>query len=140
MAENSFTFNFNMTTERRILEAAFDHTLTLDNRRNGFSGIRASPPWPRDCLSTTVPLVLKKDLMLDSLTAPADILFLGDSTVNAAIDDDLFYQTNHRWHSLNLGLVGDLVTYGDYWALTKYLRKMPPPKAIVIWHTVDVAA
>src|SRR5262249_9486334 len=38
----------------------------------------------------------------------------------------------------NLGLNGSLITYADYSMLKAYLKRFPPPKAIVLWHTLDV--
>jgi hypothetical protein len=70
-------------------------------------------------------------------SAPADVLFLGDSTVERAIDDELFAASG-RLSCRNLGLTGDLGTYGDNAVLERYLELHPPPRAIVIWHSIDV--
>ena len=67
----------------------------------------------------------------------ADLLFLGDSTVKTAIDPALFYDLT-RIKAMNLGLTGNLVSYGDYAILKKYLDTHRPPKAIVVWHAIDV--
>jgi hypothetical protein len=67
----------------------------------------------------------------------AGILFLGDSTVKNAIDPDLFYRLT-QIKAMNLGLTGNLVAYGDYAVLKKYLNDHKPPQAIVVWHAIDV--
>lgn len=71
------------------------------------------------------------------LDAPVDVIFLGDSTVTSAIHNKTATELLGK-KVLNLGLTGDLVTYGDYKILSRYLEKFPPPKAIVFWHTLDV--
>jgi len=85
---------------------------------------------------TTESIIVRKQHALPSQPS-ADILFLGDSTVEAGIDAELFTQISGK-RALNLGLVGDLITYGDYWMLGQYLKTHPAPKSIVVWHTVDV--
>jgi hypothetical protein len=80
---------------------------------------------------------LKRTRQMDLRTKPAEVVFLGDSTVERAIDDQLFEQRS-RLAALNLGLTGDLGTYGDYAILDRYLKRFPPPRAVVVWHTIDV--
>lgn len=88
-------------------------------------------------IQTRESIVLKKKKILADLTAPVDILFLGDSTMDAGIDDQLFTSLIGQ-KALNLELNGNLITYGDYRMLENYLQSFPPPKAIVVWHTIDV--
>jgi hypothetical protein len=80
---------------------------------------------------------LQRVRQIETRTAPADVVFLGDSTVESAIDDALFgSQTGLA--ALNLGLTGDLGTYGDYAVLSRYLERFPAPRAVVVWHAIDV--
>lgn len=80
---------------------------------------------------------IQRDLEINQLKEPVDIVFLGDSTVKNAIDPELFYQLTGV-KAMNLGLTGNLVSYGDYAILKKYLKNHRPPKVIVVWHAIDV--
>jgi hypothetical protein len=64
-------------------------------------------------------------------------LFLGDSTVERAIDAEIF-ERRSGLTALNLGLTGNLGTYGDYAILKRYLSRLRPPRAVVVWHAIDV--
>jgi len=80
----------------------------------------------------------EKENQIKNSTYKTDILFLGDSTVNRAIDENLFSKES-GFFTLNLGTTGDFITYGDYAMLKKYIKfKKTPPKAIIVWHTFDV--
>lgn len=80
---------------------------------------------------------LKRTREIGLRTKPAEVVFLGDSTMERAIDDQLFEERS-RLPAMNLGLTGNLSTYGDYAILDRYLRRFPPPRAVVVWHTIDV--
>ena len=80
---------------------------------------------------------LKRAREIAAQRTPVDVVFLGDSTVERAIDDRLFGEQSGLT-ALNLGLTGDLGTYGDYAILKRYLRRLPAPRAVVVWHAVDV--
>ena len=65
------------------------------------------------------------------------VLFLGDSTVRNAIVPDVFERMTGR-SALNLGMVGDYGTYGNFVALQAYLDYHSAPEAVIFWHTLDV--
>jgi hypothetical protein len=91
----------------------------------------------RPTLGSRETIWLERTRALRAQAAPVDVVFLGDSTVERAIDDRLFGEASGLT-ALNLGLTGDLGTYGDYAILKRYLRRLPPPRALVVWHALDV--
>jgi|GEM_PF-5973234 len=93
--------------------------------------------YDRQFIQTRESVVMQKKAELAELPQPADVLFLGDSTVKSGIDDNEFYKRTGL-KSLNLGLNGELASYSEYFMLKSYLEHQPPPKAIVIWHALDV--
>lgn len=88
-------------------------------------------------LGTTESVVLRKEKAIQLRERPVDVLFIGDSTVDSAIDERVFERISGL-SCMNLGLAGDFGTYGDMFMLKSYLAKFPPPRAVVVWHTVDV--
>ncbi|MBF0285245.1 MAG: hypothetical protein HQL51_12405 [Magnetococcales bacterium] len=65
---------------------------------------------------------------------PADVLFLGDSTVMASINEEEFARVSGL-KGLNLGTGAVYHALGDYSMLRLYLERFPPPSAVVFWHT-----
>ena len=94
---------------------------------------RHEPP----ALKSRETIWLRRTREIAAQAAPVDVVFLGDSTVERAIDDE-FFSEQSGLTGLNLGLTGDLGTYGDYAILKRYLKRLPAPRAVVVWHAVDV--
>src|SRR6185503_4361125 len=103
----------------------------------GECGISARAGRQQPTLGSRETIWLERTRELRAQAAPVDVVFLGDSTVERAIDDQLVGEESGLT-ALNLGLTGDLGTYGDYAILKRYLRRLPPPRALVVWHAVDV--
>jgi len=74
---------------------------------------------------------------IDKLKTPVDVIFLGDSTVREAILETEFTEKTGL-RTLNLGLTGDMITYGNFKIYDYYREKFPAPKYVFYWHTLDV--
>ncbi len=64
-----------------------------------------------------------------------DIVFLGDSTM---LVDDKRFSERTGLKALNLRLSGSHITCGDIGMLYKLVQANKTPRALVVWHTVDV--
>ena len=68
----------------------------------------------------------------------AHLLVLGDSTCRQGIVPGLAAGTLGLGRGLNLCATGDALLVNDAWMLETYLRRFPPPEAVLVVHTFDV--
>lgn len=82
-------------------------------------------------------LTHRKWEMLSEQKTPVDVLILGDSTCNQGINPNVIKQ-EHGLSSLNLCTTGPSALVGDAWMLEEYVRRVGPPKHVIIGHAYDV--
>lgn len=82
-------------------------------------------------------VVREKWKLLLGLERPVDWLILGDSSGNQAVRPDLF-ETGMGVKALNLCTVGGGTLVNDAWMLESYVRRLGPPKRVVLVHVYDV--
>lgn len=83
-------------------------------------------------------LVRTKWDILNKLETPIDVLILGDSSGNQAIDTDLIKQKTGK-SALNLATIGNMLALNDYWLLVEYIKKFgQPPGCVINIHVYDI--
>lgn len=82
-------------------------------------------------------VVTRKWNLLEKLEEKKDWLILGDSTCNQGLSVDVFEKENDVT-AINLCTIGDMLTVNDSWMLEKYIKKVGPPKNVLIIHTYNI--
>ncbi len=75
--------------------------------------------------------------LLRDLNTPVDWLILGDSSGLCGVDPVLVGE-RLGGRALNLCTLGAYAAVDDVWMLEEYLRRFPPPRAVVLVHVYDV--
>lgn len=75
--------------------------------------------------------------LLERTNQPVDWLILGDSSGNQGVDPDVLEDTLGG-EAINLCTIGHGLALNDALMLDEYLRRFPPPRAVIIVHVYDV--
>lgn len=82
-------------------------------------------------------VVNRKWNLLEKLEEKKDWLILGDSTCNQGLSVDVFEKENNTT-AINLCTLGDMLTVNDSWMIERYIKKVGPPKNVLIIHTYNI--
>jgi hypothetical protein len=75
--------------------------------------------------------------LLNRIEKPVDWLVLGDSSCNQGIIPEILSQELDGT-ALNLCIFGPLLAFNDAWMLEQHIRRVGPPKNVVIIHVYDL--
>ncbi len=84
-------------------------------------------------------LIAAKWDMLRTMSSPADVLIVGDSSGNQGVDPDVI-QSELGLSSVNLCTIGDALVLEGAWMIDDYIARYGPPKKVVVVHAYDIWA